>query len=210
MSFPLIPIFPLPNVVLFPNIFLPLHIFEPRYRTMVADALAGDRIIGMALLKAGWESDYEGRPAVYPIGCSGLITHAEPLDDGCYNIVLRGLEKFRIVAEDAGGSYRQATIDPILESFPERDRRPLKDRRRALEAVLARRLLATGAESSVPSQMPDDDLVNALSQYLDFAPIERQALLECNGVVERCDALIELIEMNVLADGYRVRETGRH
>ena len=63
---PTIPIFPLPNVVLFPNVFLPLHIFEPRYRAMVADALKGDRMIGMVLLRPGWEGDYEGRPPVYP------------------------------------------------------------------------------------------------------------------------------------------------
>src|SRR4051794_30821611 len=98
---PTIPIFPLPNVVLFPNVFLPLHIFEPRYRAMVADALAGDRIIGMTLLQPGFEGDYEGRPPVYAIGCAGLITHSEVLPDGRYNIVLRGLERFRIVDEDA-------------------------------------------------------------------------------------------------------------
>ena len=63
---PTIPIFPLPNAVLFPNVFLPLHIFEPRYREMVADALQGDRIIGMVLLRPGWEADYDGRPAIYP------------------------------------------------------------------------------------------------------------------------------------------------
>src|SRR5215207_3342200 len=96
---PTIPIFPLPNVVLFPNVFLPLHIFEPRYRAMVADALRGDRIIGMTLLRPGFEKDYEDRPAVYRIGCAGLITHSEPLSDGRFNIVLRGMEKFRIVAE---------------------------------------------------------------------------------------------------------------
>jgi len=62
----LLPLFPLPNVVLFPGVFLPLHIFEPRYKEMVADALAGDRIIGMALLRPGWEADYEGRPPIYP------------------------------------------------------------------------------------------------------------------------------------------------
>ena len=72
-----IPIFPLPNVVLFPNVFLPLHIFEPRYRAMLADALAGDRIIGMTLLMAGYEADYQGRPAVYRVGCAGVITHSE-------------------------------------------------------------------------------------------------------------------------------------
>src|SRR5213082_1852536 len=94
----LLPLFPLPTVVLFPNVFLPLHIFEPRYRDMVADALTGDRLIGMVLLKPGWESNYEGRPPVYPIGCSGLMTHVERLSsDGHYNIVLRGVERFRVV-----------------------------------------------------------------------------------------------------------------
>jgi uncharacterized protein len=85
----LLPLFPLPNVVLFPNVFLPLHIFEPRYREMVADALASDRMIGMVLLRPGWERNYEGRPPVYPIGCSGVMTHAERLRDGRYDIVLR-------------------------------------------------------------------------------------------------------------------------
>src|SRR5512138_2484886 len=94
-----IPLFPLPNVVLFPNVCLPLHIFEPRYREMTADALAGDRIIGMVLLRPGWEGNYEGRPPIYEVGCAGLITHAENLDDGRYNLVLRGMEKFRVLRE---------------------------------------------------------------------------------------------------------------
>ncbi len=92
-----IPIFPLPNVVLFPGVFLPLHIFEPRYREMVADALKGERLIGMTLLKPGWESNYEGRPPVYPVGCAGLVSHVDKLADGRYNIVLHGLEKFRVL-----------------------------------------------------------------------------------------------------------------
>src|SRR5438876_645259 len=108
----LLPLFPLPNVVLFPNVFLPLHIFEPRYRAMVADALASDRMIGMVLLKPGWEAEYEGRPPIYPIGCSGVITHVERLKDGRYNLVLRGVERFRILQEDDGRSYRRATVDP--------------------------------------------------------------------------------------------------
>src|SRR5258708_38676801 len=72
---PTIPIFPLPNVVLFPNVFLPLHIFETRYRQMVDSALSGDRIVGMVLPRPGWEGDYEARPPVYPIGAPGVITH---------------------------------------------------------------------------------------------------------------------------------------
>src|SRR6476661_1177747 len=100
----LLPLFPLPNV------FLPLHIFEARYREMVADAVASDRLIGMVLLRPGWERDYEGRPPIYPVGCSGVITHAERLDDGRYNIVLRGVERFRILEEEGSRSYRSATI----------------------------------------------------------------------------------------------------
>src|SRR6476469_5242590 len=96
----LLPLFPLPNVVLFPNVFLPLHIFEPRYREMVADALTADRLIGMVLLRPGWDRDYEGRPPIFPIGCSGVMTHVEQLDDGRFNIVLRGLERFRVVDEN--------------------------------------------------------------------------------------------------------------
>src|SRR5438067_12010308 len=106
----LLPLFPLPNVVLFPNVFLPLHIFEPRYRQMVADALDTDRMIGMVLLRPGWDRDYEGNPPVYPIGCSGVITHVERQADGCYNIVLRGVERFRIVEEDRSRSYRRAIV----------------------------------------------------------------------------------------------------
>src|SRR5215217_3459269 len=107
----LLPLFPLPHVVLFPNVFLPLHIFEPRYVEMVADALAGDRIIGMVLLRPGWESEYEGRPPVYAVGCAGLITFSEHHADGRYNIVLRGLEKFSIAAEDQSKNYRLARVE---------------------------------------------------------------------------------------------------
>ena len=120
---PTIPIFPLPNVVLFPNVFLPLHIFEPRYRQMVDDALNGDRIIGMVLLRPGWEGDYEGRPPVYPIGCAGVITHAERLADGRFNIVLRGMEKFRITGEDARPAVPRRRTSSRCRSRPA-DSRP--------------------------------------------------------------------------------------
>ena len=113
-----LPLFPLPNVVLFPNVCLPLHIFEARYREMVSDALDGDRIIGMVLLRPGWEGDYEGRPQIYQIGCAGLITHAEKTSDGRYNLVLRGFQKFRIRQEDHQRSYRLAEVDTILEPEP--------------------------------------------------------------------------------------------
>ena len=195
---PAIPLFPLPNVVLFPNVFLPLHIFEPRYRRMVADALAGDRIIGMVLLRPGWEGDYEGCPPAYPIGCAGLITHAEPLPDGRYNIVLRGLEKFRIVHEDVSRGYRMAQVESLLEDVHDGDRAMIRAERRRLEALLVPQPEGRGTDPKVPPSMPDEDLVNALAQYLELEPVEKQALLERDGLLARCRSLIELLEMKVI------------
>src|SRR3954470_18907040 len=155
----LLPIFPLPNVVLFPNVFLALHIFEPRYREMVADAVASDRMIGMVLLRPGWEGDYEGRPPVYPIGCSGVITHVERLQDGRYNIVLRGLERFRILEEDHTRSYRRAVIESIVErSLAAEDLAVLRRQRSKLEALVSpaieRHLDSSDAVPRRPSSDP--------------------------------------------------------
>jgi Lon protease-like protein len=196
---PTIPMFPLPNVVLFPNVFLPLHIFEPRYRAMVRDALASDRIIGMALLRPGYEAEYAGRPPVYPIGCAGLITHADRLPDGRFNIVLRGLEKFRILSESHEQSYRVAQVETIAENLTASDRPLETAERRRLEAMITPGGESPGPERALPRGMPDEDLVNALAQYLEFEPVEKQALLERDGLVERCRSLIELLEMKQLA-----------
>jgi len=195
---PTIPIFPLPNVVLFPNVFLPLHIFEPRYRAMVADALAGDRIIGMVLLQPGFEAHYEGRPAVYAVGCAGVITHAEPLPDGRYDIVLRGIEKFRITSEDGSRPYRLAQVQPIVEILPESDREAVRHHRQRLEALLAAAIERSGAGPKFPPAVSDEDLINALAQYLSLEPLERQALLERDGILARCRALIELLEIKTI------------
>ena len=197
-----IPIFPLPNVVLFPNVFLPLHIFESRYRAMVRDALASDRIIGMVLLRPGFEADYAGRPPVYPIGCAGLITHSEPLPDGRFNIVLRGLEKFRMTREEGGQPYRLAHVDALSETVTDHEKSVMHDHRRRLESLLAAAMEHRGTDPRLSPNVSDDDLVNALAQYLALEPIERQALLECNGVLSRCGALIELLEMrSMMAPG---------
>jgi Lon protease-like protein len=198
---PTIPIFPLPNVVLFPNVFLPLHIFEPRYRAMLGDALAGDRIIGMTLLMPGYEADYQGRPPVYPVGCAGVITHSERLPDGRSNVVLRGIEKFRILEEDAGREYRVARIEMLPEIASDAEKQLLRQRRNRLEALLAAAIERGGQDPRLPSAIPDEDLVNALSQYLGLDPVERQALLEREGIVARCDGLIELLEMKTYSPG---------
>jgi uncharacterized protein len=194
-----IPIFPLPNVVLFPNVFLPLHIFEPRYRQMVSDALTGDRIIGMVLLQPGYETSYEGRPPVYAIGCAGVVTHAERLAEGRFNIVLRGIEKFRITSEDSSRAYRLAQVHPLPEQLTPEQIETLRKQRNRLEALLAVAVERTGSGPKFPPAIPDEDLVNALAQYLELDPIERQALLERDGCLNRCHALIELLEMKVHA-----------
>ena len=207
----LLPLFPLPNVVLFPNVFLPLHIFEPRYREMVADAVASDRMIGMVLLRPGWDRDYEGRPPIYPIGCSGVMTHVERLGDGRYNIVLRGLERFRILEENHDRSYRRASVEPLHERLPSGDYRAEVRRCRAkLESLLAHASESdlreppvgpgrskTG-DTRIPAAMSDEDLVNALAQYLDLEALEKQALLEQPSLRTRAESLVELLEMKIM------------
>jgi len=195
-----LPLFPLPSVVLFPNVFLPLHIFEPRYRQMVADALAGDRIIGMVVLRPGYQNEYEGQPPIYATGCSGLITHVETLDDGRYNLILRGLEKFSIQGEEApvaGRLYRSAVITPIDETVRATDRDELRRERKKLQDLLTP-LFNGGLDARLPEAMPDEDLINALAQYLEFDPMEKLALLERQGPLARCRSMVELLEMKAL------------
>jgi Lon protease-like protein len=203
----LLPLFPLPNVVLFPNVFLPLHIFEPRYREMVADALASDRMIGMVLLRPGWERtshDPRATPPVYPIGCSGVMTHVERIADGRYNIVLRGVERFRIEREDHQRSYRRAVVERLVEQpMAARDRVAIRGYRSKLESLVAPSVEkgeATGstADPRMPAAMSDEDLVHALAQYLDLEPLEKQALLERDCLRSRAASLVELLEMKIM------------
>lgn len=197
-----IPIFPLPTVVLFPNVFLPLHIFEPRYRQMVTEAISGDRIIGMTLLR-GADDSGQARPPVYTVGCSGVITHVERLADGRFNLILRGVEKFRILGEEdplPGQLYRKAHVAGLDEALGDRDREALAAERGRLESRLAPLFDRARAESFLPQTMPDADLVNALAQYLEFDPVERQALLEQPGPLARCRAMMELLDVKELLE----------
>ena len=194
-----IPLFPLPNVVLFPAASLPLHIFEPRYRAMVADALENERLIGMVMLRPGWERNYEGTPAVYPVGCAGFITHAERLADGRYNILLRGMEKFRIAQErcarEGSETYRIARVDAIAESHADHASSALADARHRLERLIAKRL-HRASDDTIPKEVACEDLVHAIAQHLE--PLEKQALLECDGLLHRCRTLIELLDMRMM------------
>lgn len=112
-SLDLKPLFPLPDVVLFPRTLLPVHIFEPRYRLMTAEALRGDREICLALLKPGWETDYYGSPEVYPVACVGKIVQHEELADGRFNLVLHGETKVLIEGFERETPYRVARLRPV-------------------------------------------------------------------------------------------------
>lgn len=110
-----LPLFPLPNVVHFPNVVLPLHVFETRYRTMVGDALEGDRLVGMVLLKPGYEADYEGCPPIHEVACLGKIVEDHRLPDGRYNILLLGAARVKILREVSKSPYRLAEVELIDE-----------------------------------------------------------------------------------------------
>ena len=196
-----IPIFPLPSVVLFPNVPLPLHIFEPRYRQMVGEALDGDRIIGMVTLRPGYEADYDGAPPIYRTGCSGLISDVERLEDGRYNLVLKGMDKFTIQREEPpaiGRLYRSAVVTPNDESVTAGARMTLKLERVRLQNLLAEQF-GGRLDGRLSQSMRDEDLVNTLAQYLEFDPLEKLALLERDGPLERCRAMIELLQMKAMS-----------
>jgi Lon protease-like protein len=184
-----IPIFPLEVTMLFPGVSRPLYIFEPRYRAMVADALKGDRIIGMTTLKPGYEADYQGRPPIYPIGCAGVITDVEELSGGRFNIVVRGLVKFQVTGEDDSRSYRLARVVAIAEVPDEADRAALRTQRQRLEALVTK-----GSDSKIPPEVPDEEVVNTLAQYVPLDRADRQTLLELKSALLRAQALVDLIE----------------
>ena len=196
-----VPLFPLPDVVLFPDVSLPLRIFEPRYRAMVADALKGDRIIGMVLLQPGHEADYEGRPPIFPVGCAGVITQVEQLANGEYTLVLRGLQKFRVTSEEPGGAYRVAHVTPLPETpLDEPQTAALRAERQRVESLLASMADRLGVDP-VPATLSDAGLVIGLAQILDLTPLGWQTLLELDGVLARLTSLADRLEALMLPGG---------
>jgi len=180
-----LPLFPLPDAVLFPNASRPLLIYEPRYRTMVADALKGDGLIGMVTLRPGYEADYDGRPPIHAVGCAGRIAEVEELPDGRYRLVLRGLTRFRVVSEDQSRVYRLGRVEAVPERRPA-DGATLRADRRRLETILA----TQGVEVTT-STSNDEAIVDMLAQYVELEPEQRQRLLEMDGAEPRVRALIE-------------------
>jgi uncharacterized protein len=189
---PEIPLFPLPEVVLFPGTTRPLLIYEPRYREMVADALSTNKIIGMVLLHPGFEKDYEGRPPVYGIGCAGVIEEYEKFSDGRYAILLRGVTTFRIVSEDQRKPYRLARIEAMPDALQDADRGALSTVRERI-AKLLYTVLPLGVEPPDPG-LDDGEFVNVVAQQLRMPEEARQSLLERSDVLARARALLMRLE----------------
>ncbi|MFN2441435.1 MAG: LON peptidase substrate-binding domain-containing protein [Thermoanaerobaculia bacterium] len=187
-------IFPLPSLVFFPGTRLPLHIFEERYRAMVADAMASDGLIGMILLQSGWEGDYYGVPPVHRIGTVGFIEHVVRLDDGRYNLLLGGHGRFEIVSERAPSPYRVATVI----ARPERAPSPVEawGQRQWLGELARRYIQFLPGEMNVREIETAnlESLVNALVMSLNVEAPEKQELLELDDLLARCERVGSLIE----------------
>jgi len=190
-----IPVFPLPNVVLFPKTYLPLHIFEPRYRTMVSDAAMSGQCIGMALLKDGWERDYYGHPPVFSTGCVGRLVSVQPMADGRSNIMLQGLERFEIEREWYDKPYREAAIAVTVHGV-EASLDPAVRQRlfTILESYLRSRDEAPTWQEFFREEVSDEIFVNTLSTYLECTPLEKQFLLETDSLHQQARRLSDLIE----------------
>ena len=188
-----IPIFPLDDAMLFPDMAVPLRIFEPRYRAMVADALKGNRIIGMVQLRPGYEADYERSPSIFPLGVAGVITDVETMPNGEYTLVLQAFAKFRVTREEAHQPYRLAHVTMVTEAVPERDRAALHAQRERLASVLSTAGGRLGFRK-IPDGISDEEYVNGVSQLVLIDPLDRQRLLEQDNALSRVGLLLELIE----------------
>jgi Lon protease-like protein len=184
-----IPLFPLSGVVFFPETTLPLHVFEPRYREMLSDALRGERIIGVQLLDPSAGPDEAGRPAVLSIGCAGEVIEHEPLQDGRSNILLRGLFRYRIEAEPpAGKPYRVAEVTPLsVEPLPDRPEAPAASRRLRLIAEVGRLADAVGRPQAkeLPDALSEEGLVNEILTRLGLDAEDGYRLLSMDRLEER-------------------------
>ena len=194
-----VPIFPLPGALLFPRAQLPLHIFEPRYRAMVRDALASDGLIAMIQPK-----DQNDPPALFDVGCIGRISSSDELADGRFNIVLEGLGRFRVAREaEVETPYRQ--VDADREGFDEEaEPEPLGIAQRAdLERESRRYADALGyqVDWEAVSRLDDEMLVNGISQIAPLDVGSKQALLEAPDIAVRADLLVQFMQFQRMAPG---------
>jgi Lon protease-like protein len=194
-----IPVFPLAGALLFPRAQLPLHIFEPRYRAMVRDALATNRLIGMIQPRGAGE-----RPDLFEVGCLGRIAGAEELEDGRFNIVLEGLGRFRVAREaQVDTLYRQ--VDAERTGFDDSSEpEPLGLAQRAELEREARRYadaLGYSVDWEAVTRLDDEMLVNAIAQVAPLDVGSKQALLEAPDIAERCDLLVQFMQFQRMVPG---------
>lgn len=189
----IIPIFPLPNLVMFPGLSVPLHIFEPRYREMIADVADAHGMIGMALLKGVWQQDYSAFPDIFEVGCAGRIGGLVKLADGRYNLVLEGVGEFRIAREIRGRSYRQAEVNwcTVPPGALDCDAETMEALREILFSYLGE--VAHEAWHAIVEQrgLRGAALINFLCFHLDVTPLEKQTMLEA--LTNRVDCLIDVL-----------------
>lgn len=189
-----VPLFPLPGCVLLPGGLLPLHVFEDRYREMVRDSLRAERLIGMALLKPGYEEEYQGSPAIEDHICIGRIVLEQELADGRYNMVLAGLRRAVVEGEDRSRSYRVAQArllpDPLLPEEVQREEAlDLTRFVEGLPAALIRQGSRLGAAMELLASVPASAQLGAgldlVADAFELAVPERQLLLRTPDVVSR-------------------------
>lgn len=196
----LVRLFPLPNLVLYPHVMQPLHIFEDRYREMLEDALAGDQLITMAVLEAGWETDYESRPPISEYACLGKVVAHHRLDDGRYNVLLLGLQRVQIIKELAPlRSFRRARvelIDDICDFSSTCDRKKVQD-----ELLSAFRThlpcscdMPEQFENMLTGQLPLGLLTDLAAYALPLAPEAKLQLLGEAGIRRRTEILLREVK----------------
>jgi Lon protease-like protein len=189
-------IFPLTGAVLFPGMQLPLHIFEPRYRALVGDALIRDRQIAMIQP----QRPMEGAP-LYKIGCVGKIGEVQAMDDGRYNLILEGVARFRLIRElDVSTAFRQIEADIYDE---DEDETLTHAQRGGFEREARRFADAQGYSVDWDSveRLDDRSLINGVSQIAPFDPASKQALLEAETLTDRCELLVQLMQFYGRTDG---------
>jgi Lon protease-like protein len=183
----LLPLFPLPNLVFFPQTRLPLHVFESRYRQLIADVIATDQRFGIVLLRPGFESDYFGAPPLYTCGTVAYVEQSVTLDDGRYNILVHGETRFRIVDEVSREPYRVARV--IAQPQIEGDVSAAYAQRMWLTELSQQYLRYLPEQGAVPeiASVGLEALTNALIMSLTLDVAEKQRLLETDDLVARAE-----------------------
>jgi Lon protease-like protein len=197
----IVPLFPLPNAVLFPKTPMPLYIFEERYRTMVRDIVAGDGDIVIALMREGQEFKRAGISAVHSVACLGKIETCEELEDGKYNIVVVGVSRVRLKRIVENTPYRLVEVELMESETYIQDSEEILSRQKLLGDLFAQFTeLAAGMESQAAELMPGLDfesLVNMVAMTLNLSVHQKQAVLEIDSISLRCDMLIPILQQQL-------------